>query len=219
MLSNKLLDQLEKKLGYSFANKDLLQKALLHPSAHGTSYEFFEFLGDRVLGLSVANILIKARDANSSNDVKFVAAKHARLVSTDFLKNIAKTLEIEKYLQHKMEKISHKVFADAVEAILGAIYLDSSFETACKVVYTFWEPLLHIESVEPKTQLQELSQSLGLGTPVYEMVQASGNEHNKIFKMRVVIDTLGSAIGLGSSKHFASKEAAKKFLQEYYEKK
>ncbi len=224
---NKQFWELESKIGYYFNNEDLLTQALLHPSVNGIHFEFLEFLGDRVLALSIAKILVLKTHLgpdcdfhkNMNTDVKFVASKHAKLVSTECLLNIAKIWQIDKYLQHKIQQLSHKVFADSVEAILGAIYNDSNFETVFEIIKKFWEPLMDIESLEPKTELQEISQSLALGTPVYEVISTAGKEHSKTFEVRVSVGQLGSATGSGSSKHMASKNAAINFLHQYKKSK
>ena len=196
---------------YQFRDKSLLNSALTHPSAqtHISKhlFEHLEFLGDRILALAVANMLYDKH----FDSIKTLASKHAKLVSTECLEQIALQWNIPKILKHEIESLSKKVLADAVEAIIGAIYLDSDYATAQEVVQTYWKQFLNIQAIEAKMELQEFAQSKGLMAE-YSTIDERGADHNKIYIVEVSLANFGKATGKGSSKHAASKEAAKNML-------
>lgn len=204
------------KLQYEFKNPDLLNLALTQSgidSKHNN--ERLEFIGDRVLGLSVAAMLYEMYPTEAEGSL---ARRHAFLVSTDTLAHVAISLELEKSLRHGHMtggKTNH-ILANAMEAILGAIYLDSGFDTACKIVTDIWHDLALAEIVAPKdakTALQEFVQKNGHGDlPVYEYMEPTGASHNPEFT--VTVKALGkSATGIGASKKLASLSAAEKLLK------
>ena len=204
------------KLQYEFKNPDLLNLALTQSgidSKHNN--ERLEFIGDRVLGLSVAAMLYEMYPTEAEGSL---ARRHAFLVSTDTLAHVAISLELDKGLRHGHMtggKTNH-ILANAMEAILGAIYLDSGFDTACKIVTDIWHDLALAEIVAPKdakTALQEFVQKNGHGDlPVYEYMEPTGASHNPEFT--VTVKALGkSATGIGASKKLASLSAAEKLLK------
>jgi len=147
-----------------------------------------------------------------------LARRHAFLVSTDTLARVALTIGLEKDLRHGHMtggKTNH-ILANAMEAILGAIYLDSGFDTACKIITDIWHDLASAEVDAPKdakTALQEFVQKNGHGDlPVYEYMEPTGASHNPEFTATVT--ALGkSATGVGASKKLASLSAAEKLLK------
>lgn len=199
---------------YQFKDRSLIISALTHPSASSghSLFEYLEFLGDRILGLSVANMLY----GQSYGSIKTLASKHAKLVSRDCLLEIAKQWNIQKLLKHEIDNLSVKVLTDAVEAIIGAIYLDSNYETAEQIVQQHWQQFLNIHAIDPKMELQEFSQSKGL-TATYKVIGESGADHDKTFVVEVSVGSLtrslGKANGRGKSKHDASKNAARNLLE------
>ena len=204
------------KLNYTFKNPELLDLALIQSgidSKHNN--ERLEFIGDRVLGLSVADMLYKMYP---DEDEGGLARRHAFLVSTETLAQIAKKLDLEKHLHHGHMtggKIDH-VLANAMEAILGAIFLDSGFESARSVVFEFWTEIAKSEVIAPKdakTTLQEIVQKQDSGAlPVYEYLEPVGSSHNPEFT--VIVTALGkSARGVGTSKKVASLNAAENLLK------
>ena len=204
------------KLNYEFRNHELLNLALTQSgidSKHNN--ERLEFIGDRVLGLSVAALLYEMYPDEAEGNL---ARRHAFLVSTETLANIAKKIEIEKDLHHGHMtggKIDH-ILANAMEAILGAIFLDSGFETARKVIIDLWQDMAAAEIDAPKdakTTLQEMVQKNGNGAlPVYEYSEPTGASHNPEFT--VTVSALGkSAVGVGPSKKLASLDGAEKLLK------
>lgn len=210
------LENIEKNLGYKFLNDILLYSALCHPSSKNKqktehlNFEYLEFLGDRVLGLCVAQMLKKLEP------IKEIARKHATLVSTQILAKIGHELEIEKHLQHEMQSVSKKVLADATEAIIGALFLDSNLAKAQEIIEKFWNPFLYTCKPEPKMQLQEFAQKGG-ELPVYEVINMQGTDNEKIYTIAVKITIDKKEFkgeGAGRSKQEASKNAAQNLLQQ-----
>ena len=204
------------KLNYEFKNKELLQLALTQSGIDAKhNNERLEFIGDRVLGLSVAVMLY---EMYPDDDEGSLARRHAFLVSTKALAEIAKQIEIERDLHHGHMtggKINH-VLANATEAILGAIFLDSGFESAQKIVIELWHDIAASEIVAPKdakTALQEYVQKHGNGVlPTYEYDTPTGATHNPTFTATVT--ALGkSASGTGTSKKSAGINAAAELLK------
>ena len=203
-------------LNYTFQNKDLLDLALTQSGIDAKhNNERLEFIGDRVLGLSVAALLYEMYPDDNEGGL---ARRHATLVSTETLAMVAKQLEIEKHLHHGHMtggKINH-ILANAMEAILGAIFLESGFEIAKNVIYEIWTELARAEIIAPKdakTALQEFVQKTDNGAlPVYEYLEPTGASHNPQFN--VTVTAMGkSATGVGSSKKAASLDAADKLLK------
>ena len=204
------------KLNYEFKNPELLKLALTQSgidSKHNN--ERLEFIGDRVLGLSVAALLYKMYPNDAEGEL---ARRHAFLVSTETLANVAKNIDLEKHLRHGHMtggKIDH-ILANAMEAMLGAIFLDSGFESAKKIIIDLWRDMAAAEIVAPKdakTALQEFVQKNSNGAlPVYEYSEPNGASHNPEFT--VTVSALGkSATGVGSSKKTAGLNAAEKLLK------
>ena len=204
------------KLNYIFKDNDLLKLALTQSGIDAEhNNERLEFIGDRVLGLSVAAMLYDMYPDESEGEL---SRRHATLVSTETLANVAKQIDLESQLHHghiTSGKINH-VLANAMEAVLGAIFLDSGFEIARSVIIEIWSDLAAAVAVAPKdakTRLQEYVQKMKLGAlPVYEYQEPTGASHNPEFS--VVVTALGkSAMGVGSSKKLASLNAAENLLK------
>lgn len=203
-------------LNYDFKDKTLLELALTQSgidSKHNN--ERLEFIGDRVLGLSVAALLYDMYPDEAEGGL---ARRHALLVSTDTLAMVANTIGLEKHIRHghmTSGKINH-VLANAMEAVLGAIFLDSGFESARKVIVDIWTDLAAAEIVAPKdakTTLQEFVQKADSGAlPKYTYHEPTGASHNPEFT--VTVTALGkSADGKGPSKKAASLDAAENLLK------
>jgi len=204
------------KLDYTFKDNKLLELALTQSGIDAKhNNERLEFIGDRVLGLAVAALLYSMYPNEAEGGL---ARRHATLVSTNTLADVAKQIELEPELHHGHMtggKINH-VLANAMEAVLGAIFLDSGFETARSVILGIWTDLAAAETTAPKdakTTLQEYVQRVDSGAlPIYEYQEPTGTSHNPEFS--VTVTALGkSAIGVGSSKKTASLDAAEKLLK------
>lgn len=204
------------KLNYEFKNKKLLDLALTQSGVNSKSNnERLEFIGDRVLGLSIAELLYKMYPNDNEGGL---ARRHATLVSTETLAIVARKLELEKRVHHGHMtggKINH-ILANAMEAILGAIFLESGFDIARDVILELWTDLAAAEIIAPKdskTALQEFVQKEQSGAlPVYTYHEPTGASHNPVFTATVT--AMGkSADGTGSSKKQASLDAAEKLLK------
>lgn len=203
-------------LKYNFKNKALLELALTQSGADATNNnERLEFVGDRVLGLSVARLLYEMYPNESEGEL---ARRHAMLVSTETLGKIAKKIGLDKILRHghmTAGRVVH-ILANAMEAIFGAIYLDGGFDVACNVITEIWRDLAAQDIIapkDPKTTLQELVQQKDSGNlPQYEFLGQSGASHNPVFNVRV--SAMGkTATGSGHSKKSASVAAANELLK------
>ncbi|MDR2268919.1 MAG: ribonuclease III [Rickettsiales bacterium] len=200
-----------RKLNYIFNNKSLFDLAMTQSGADAVNNnERLEFLGDRVLGLSVATMLYKLFPDENEGEL---ARRLAFLVSTKTLARISREFGFDKRVRHghmtggKMEHVA----ADAMESVIGAIYLDGGWNAASEFVASVWTGIAaaDIEAPkDPKTALQELAQHSGDGTlPMYEFL---GNKKND-FNIRV--HALGkTADGVGDTKKAASADAARNLL-------
>ena len=212
------MQQLEKILQYQFRNPQLLQQALTHSSITGNehrNYERLEFLGDRVLGMTMAHLLYKM----FPNDREGVLAqRYVKLVRAEMVAKVAKNLHLEDYIKTKETETAYgtNVLCDVCEAIIGAIYIDSNIEEAISFVERNWQSMIDIDygdQKDAKTQLQEKFHSLKLLSPTYELVEKSGSEHEPVFKVKVAFNDELYALGIGKNKKYAEQNAAAKLLE------
>ncbi len=205
-----------KILNYKFKNRALLDLALTQSGVNQQSNnERLEFIGDRVLGLTVAAMLYDMFPNEPEGDL---ARRHAMLVSTQSLAEVAEKLNLASHLRHghmTAGRIQH-VLANAMEAIFGAIFLDGGFDAARDVITALWRDMVVRDVIapkDPKTSLQELVQKHSPGTlPVYEYLDAVGEMHKPVFTVRV--SAMGqTATGTGQSKKAASVAAADALLK------
>ena len=226
---------LEKVLNYSFKTKDILRQALHHPSATTRSkadkrpgkpgkakicpqFERYEFLGDRVLGLIIADMLVQ----NFPDEAEGALAKrHAALVRRETLVEIAEQICLSDYMTAGMNKFHgperESILADGCEAVIAACYLDGGLSPAFAFVQKYWMPLLNRDISPPndaKTDLQERAQQEGKPLPVYEVMQQSGPAHNPEFIMRVLVQGWPTGNGVGRSKRTAQRMAAEDLLRQ-----
>ena len=216
------MSPLEERIGYKFRNSLLLAEALTHPSvSHETQrYHFdnqrLEFLGDAVLQLVITEYLFRhfGREAEGQ-----LTKLRSRLVSRETLKMHAAALDLGRYLlMGRGEEATGgrertSTLADAFEALIGAIYLDSDLETAKKFILeqarTDLEQIIaEPVDINPKGQLQELLQSISPSSPVYELLSQSGPEHDKTFVVQAVWEGIVLGRGSGRSKKHAETAAA-----------
>ena len=204
------------KLNYTFKNPQLLELALTQSgvdSAHNN--ERLEFIGDRVLGLTIAALLFEMYPDENEGEL---ARRHAMLVSTETLASVADKLNLASHIRHGHMtggRIRH-IMANAMEAIFGAIFIDGGFESARNVILSHWRALAAADATAPKdakTALQELVQKQDDGAlPVYEFLEQTGASHNPVFHVRVT--ALGrTADATGPSKKVASINAADALLK------
>jgi ribonuclease-3 len=209
--------------GHAFKNAALCRAALTHRSAGGDHNERLEFLGDAVLNCSVARLLY---DAHPDADEGALSRLRASLVSGETLAQIAGDLQMGEHLRLGSGELRSggyrraSILADALEAMVGAIFLDSNFDVAAAAVARLvgkrLERLPPAESLkDPKTLLQEALQGRGLGLPVYVLTAASGEPHAQSFTVTCEVPTFGLvAIGEGASRRRAEQLAARKVLDQ-----
>jgi len=213
------------QLGHQFKQPALLQEALTHPSLAGkqrkkgpTAYERLEFLGDRVLGLIIAEWLYKKYPDSSEGDL---AKRHAALVNREALRAIAVEINLGRYLylargeDASADRKNLATLPDAMEAVLGALYLDGGLQAACDFIHRFWQKDIAIEEApaDPKTLLQEWAQGQGLPLPAYKVIEHSGPAHAPKFIVEVLVKDFPPAVAEGNSKRAAQKAAAELWLK------
>ena len=208
------LVNLEKKLDIKFKNIDLLIKALTHKSFNSeVNNEKIEFLGDRVLGLIIAKKLLEIYPDEKEG---ILDKKFASLVNKKTCLEIAKKLELEKYIltfnpKNKKIKIEDKVISDSCEALIGAIYLDKGFTIVEKIILELWKNKISESVVTPidaKTKLQELSLKKFKKLPIYKLISNTGPRHKPLFKIAVKLQNTKFFIAEGNSKKDAEQNAA-----------
>tara|TARA_B100000767_G_C19730195_1_gene521299 strand:+ start:262 stop:927 length:666 start_codon:yes stop_codon:yes gene_type:complete len=211
-------NKLEQKIGIKFKNKDLLTRSLVHKSHDSNeNNEKLEFLGDRVLGLIFAKILLKIypNDKEGTIDKKF-----ANLVNKKTCLLVAKKLELKKYIttggSYKgLTRSDDKIISDGLEALLGAIFLDQGMHTAERFILNIWGEFLEKSTetqIDAKTKLQEYSLKKFKTLPVYTIQKQSGPQHSPIFKVEVHIKNSKKFYASGTSKKDAQQNAAQKLL-------
>ncbi len=206
---------IEENIQYIFKNKCLLNDALHHSSLKhkGVEFERLEFLGDRILGLIIAEFLYQNCQRDHEGDL---ARKFVGLVNADTCAKIAMSIGINHCIQTANNRILQNnitVLADAMESLIGAVFLDGNLESARNVVLLLWDDLLvDTYADDPKTQLQELTQAKNWGVPQYTVVSKVGSEHAPLFTVEAcVAEYLAS--GKGTSKKLAEKDAAQKLIK------
>ena len=213
------LDDLCVKMKYKFQDRELLRRALMHRSYCPTaSYERLEFLGDRVLGLVIAQWLLEAYPDAAEGEL---TKRHVALVNTHVLRDVGRTLELKPHLLFSQfdkvasSKKNHAAVPDSMEALLGALYLDGGLAVVERFIKRFWNELLHIKTPpsESKTTLQEYAQKKGIPLPVYEIVSKTGPAHAPRFVARVMVEGFAPFEGSAASKREAEKRAASALLE------
>lgn len=214
---------LEKSIGYGFQNRSLLTLALTHSSARSASQprsdnERLEFLGDRVLGLAVAELVSETFPDASEGDL---ARRFNRLVRGGTCALVANQVGLGPQLVLSDSESVHggrtkaTILADAMEAVLGAVFIEAGFDVARAMVRKLWGPLLKAlpdVSADPKSALQEWAQGQGLPLPEYIEYARKGPDHAPRFVAEVKIAGFKPAQGDGRSKRIAEQAAATAFL-------
>ncbi|MBI1326779.1 MAG: ribonuclease III [Alphaproteobacteria bacterium] len=204
-----------KKLGISFKSQSLLEQALTHSSLkQDENNERLEFLGDRVLSLVLAHALFTLFRDESEGEL---AKRHASLVRGELLADIGREIGLPEIIKigGEASNINTNIIADAFEALVGALYLDSGYPPCEKLILQLWaERLAEHNPIpeDPKTSLQEWAQKLGKGLPLYEITKREGPDHAPVFTISVSVKGLPSMQGIGASRRLAEKEAAKNLL-------
>ncbi|MDP2419479.1 MAG: ribonuclease III [Hydrogenophaga sp.] len=216
------LHALQKRLNYSFANHRLLERALTHRSFTADHNERLEFLGDSVLSLAVSGLLFERLSQLPEGDLSRV---RANLVKQDTLFQLASTLGLSACLRlGDGEKRSGgnkrpSILADALEAIIGAVYLDAGFEVAAALVRRLYSGVelnaqMSAMGKDPKTELQEWLQARKMKLPTYRVVATLGEAHNQTFDVECTVTETGrSERGIGASRRAGEQAAAAAMLQ------
>lgn len=223
MTRSRKFGDLEAALGFAFKSRELRTRALTHASVRSgttgrTDNERLEFLGDRVLGLAVAEMLIEAFPTSAEGDL---ARRFNRLVNGGTCAGVARHIGLGRYLilsdseadSGGREKAT--ILADAMEAVLGAVFVEAGFDAARAVVRKLWMERLAVlptVSHDAKSALQEWAQGLGLSLPIYVEVERSGPDHAPQFRSEVRIAGRKPAQGEGASKRAAEQSAAMAML-------
>lgn len=205
----------------SFSDKKILESALTHPSFGFSKKNFvfqrLEFLGDRVLGIVIAEELFKLHPSEKEGAL---AKRFANLVNKDICRAVFLHLKCDKYLKANEKELkmpTSNIYSDACEALLGAIYVDQGMVSAKKFILQHWGPYLQGEidfGVDEKTKLQEWVQKKYNLTPKYKLIKKEGTEHQPIFHVEVDIPLHNPCFAEGPTRKIAEKNAAAKMLEQ-----
>lgn len=223
-------------LGHAFSRPDLIETAMTHPSATGRNRtkstrrstkavdrpiadnQRLEFLGDRVLGLVVAEMLFATFP---KEDEGALAKRLASLVRQDGLALVAQSLGLGRFLilskgeEESGGRENPATLADVCEAIIGALYLDGGVDVARRFIEKHWRAMMSADLAPPqdaKTALQEWAQASGLSLPRYKVVRSDGPPHDPIFEVEAVVEGYPACSGTGRSKRSAEQAAASQLL-------
>ncbi|PPD01779.1 MAG: ribonuclease III [Hyphomicrobium sp.] len=223
MLKPRKFKELETKLGHRFKDTSLLERALTHASVRGgkserSDNERLEFIGDRVLGLAIAEVLNEQYPDATEGEL---ARRYNRLVRGEACAKVSRAMGLGAHLILSDSEADSggrgktTILADAAEALLGAVFLDAGFDKARNVVRKLWkeqsEPVPEV-AVDAKSALQEWAQGQGLALPKYSVVSRKGPDHAPRFTAEVIISGRAPAQGEGASKRIAEQEAATALL-------
>lgn len=216
---------LEHAMGHVFNDRDLLSRALTHVSAvasdatRGETYQRLEFLGDRVLGLAISDMLCAAFPDAAEGEL---SRRLADLVRKESCADVSLEWGVGPHLklgEGEAQTGGRKktaILGDVCEALIGAVFLDAGFEKAHHVVSKAWTARMHAPRRplrDPKTALQEWAQARGKPTPLYREMSRSGPAHAPVFVIAVEVEDLAPAEASGSSKRMAEQSAAQLFLE------
>ena len=217
------LENLEDIINYNFKDKSILIQSLTHPSSENSKFsnmERLEFLGDRVLGLVISEaIFLKfslLREGELSNYYNY-------LVQRSTCAQIAKKINLENFIifgksEFSKDGLRDSILSNIIEALIGAILIDSNYETSKSIVLNLWNDLINDESIDqnilnPKSELQEILLSLKKDLPDYKVLSISGKDHNPEFIVSLSINGHNTVAAKGRTKQDAEKNAAKEMLK------
>lgn len=214
---NSLYRQLSDRIGYAFKNEALLKISLTHSSARagskpGEDNERLEFLGDRVLGLAVAELLMNHFPDACEGEL---APYYNHLVRAETCTDVAEEWGLAKFISIGSGKPGSGMLGNACEAILGAVFVDGGYEGARDIVYRFWLPRLddlELSAPNAKSVLQEWAQGRQLPLPLYLELAREGPDHEPRFTVEVQIDGMAPERGQGANKRAAEQAAACRML-------
>ncbi|CBJ82270.1 MULTISPECIES: ribonuclease III [Xenorhabdus] len=218
-----IINRLQRKLGYTFIQHDLLLQALTHRSANSKHNERLEFLGDSILSFVIANALYHRFPRVDEGDM---SRMRATLVRGNTLAELAREFELGECLRlgpGELKSGGHRresILADSIEALIGAIFLDSDIQTIERIILSWYETRLNEISPgdkqkDPKTRLQEYLQGRHLPLPSYLVVQVRGEAHDQEFTIHCQISGFEQPVrGVGSSRRKAEQAAAEQALKQ-----
>jgi ribonuclease-3 len=215
--------ELETRIGYDFADKSLLERALTHISAlsgksRTSSYQRLEFLGDHVLGLIVSDMLFRAFPKADEGEL---SRRLADLVRKEACADVAREIDLGAAIRLGSSEANaggrHRtaILADVCEALIGAVFLDGGYAASAGMVERLWGERLRTPARplrDPKTVLQEWAQARGLPTPSYREISRTGPHHDPEFRVAVNLPEFTPAEGMGRSKRAAEQAAAAAML-------
>ncbi len=214
----------EKVLGHTFSDRSLLDRALTHASYGGgqsnvtSTYQRLEFLGDRVLALSIATMLMERFPRSDEGEL---ARRLNHLVRADTCADVARRLGLQHHVRtddldmRQETRAARAVLADVCEAVIAALYLDGGATVADQFIRSHWQGRMEEEDAgrrDPKTALQEWAHAQNKATPVYKEIDREGPDHAPEFTISVVVDGLDEARATGKSKRDAQQAAAQALL-------
>jgi len=224
----KTLAELENKLGYAFSDLTLLKQALSHKSYVNENklntlshYERLEFLGDAVLELGISDLLMKHFPYSREGELSKLRAS---IVNETALSDVARQFDLGKYIflgkgeEQCDGREKNSLISDAFEALLGAVFLDSDFNTVFCIIKKFFLPVIQKATKEDinrdyKTKLQEEVQNVFKIAPQYRLVSEAGPDHDKTFEIHLYISGKKVGEGVGKSKKQAEQNAAQDALE------
>lgn len=221
-ISEKAREVIEEATGHVFKDMARLERALTHASAtqnSGTDYDRLEFLGDRVLGLIIAEMLFKAHPTAQEGEL---SVRLNALVNAETCASVADEIGLHKFIRtgSDIKTLTDKrllnVRADVIESLIATIYLDGGLDAARPFILRYWEPRSRETRAamrDPKTELQEWAHQQGEGChPVYTVENLTGPDHDPQFTVQVSIKGFAPATGIGRSKRIAEQNAAEQIL-------
>ncbi|GFZ87015.1 ribonuclease 3 [Rickettsiales bacterium] len=226
MYQHQDINLLSEVIGYNFQNINILKEALTHPSCKSEDqtgelrdYQRLEFLGDSVLSLISAEILLNAFPDSSEGNL---AKRQVALVCGDTLVKVAKKIGLGNFMIMTESEAANggresaNNLENVLEALIGAIYVDGGMEAAKSFVRKYWQQQalgMKVAPREPKTSLQELLQELGKALPEYRLIERAGPPHAPIFTIEIFVDGVRGFRAQGRSKKLAERKAAALMLE------
>lgn len=213
------INKLQKILNIKFNDLNLLNQAITHKSYNSNlNYEMFEFLGDRVLALTISKKLI---ELYPNEKVGILDKRFSNLVNKNTCYQVGKKLKLNEFIlignsKKKISDVEKKIISDVCESVIGAVYLDKNYKVASEFVLNAWNDYLNTSNeavIDAKTRLQEFSLKKFKTLPEYKLISNTGPRHKPIFKVGVKIKNTKFIYSNGSSKKNAEQAAANNLLK------